>query len=216
MCRAFYENLEEVIIATLCCTTNMQVQNLALSSLWQVGMGCRRLEQVLCRAVQKMTPQRRSVLLQCIVLKMLTDCTLMYGACVGVLLKRDGELGAREAGLKTPTKASSTAHTGALFRCAFLDMRSVLSPRPADMPIIYCFSYPVRQHLPSHGLQDGTCTRSRSAWQLALSPPPCACCVPCLLRSSSFPQLNPALLQAHHVCSDGILVSSQRGAAHAC
>ena len=84
-------------------------------------MGFRHLEQVLCCAVQKMTPQRRSVLLQCIVLKMLTDCTLMYGACVGVLLKRDGELGAREAGLKTPTKASSTAHTGALFRCALLE-----------------------------------------------------------------------------------------------
>lgn len=117
----------------------MQGQNQALNDLKQVGMELKGLEQVLCCAVQKMTPQRRSVLLQCIVLKMLTDCTLMYGACVGVLLKRDGELGAREAGLKTPTKASSTAHTGALFRCALLDMRSVSDPRPEGMPLVYCF-----------------------------------------------------------------------------
>ena len=47
---------------------------------------------------------------------MLTDFTLMYSSCVGVLLKRDGEIAAKESGLKTPAKGSSQAGAGALFK----------------------------------------------------------------------------------------------------
>ncbi len=67
--------------------------------------------------LQAMNPKRHRVLVQCVALKMLTDFTLMYSSCVGLLLKRDGELAARDAGisLKTPSKNSS-APTGTLFR----------------------------------------------------------------------------------------------------
>ena len=62
-----------------------------------------------------MNPKRREVLVQCLALKMLTDFTLMYSSCVGVLLKRDGEIATRESGLKTPAKGSQAA-AGALFK----------------------------------------------------------------------------------------------------
>jgi hypothetical protein len=55
------------------------------------------------------------VLVQCLALKMLTDFTLMYSSCVGVLLKRDGEIAAKESGMKTPAKGTQTG-AGALFK----------------------------------------------------------------------------------------------------
>lgn len=64
---------------------------------------------------QAMNPKRREVLIQCLAMKMLTDFTLMYSSCVGVLLKRDGEIAAKESGLKTPAKGSQ-AGAGALFK----------------------------------------------------------------------------------------------------
>lgn len=67
--------------------------------------------------LQAMNPKRHQVLVQCVALKMLTDFTLMYSSCVGVLLKRDGELAAREAGYKTPSKGLAPGPTGTLFRC---------------------------------------------------------------------------------------------------
>ena len=65
--------------------------------------------------MQAMNPKRREVLIQVLCLKMLTDFTLMYGSCVGVLLKRDGEIAAKESGLKTPGKASPSG-AGALIK----------------------------------------------------------------------------------------------------
>ncbi|DBB00800.1 TPA: hypothetical protein ACH3X1_000730 [Trebouxia sp. C0004] len=64
---------------------------------------------------QAMNPKRREVLVQCLALKMLTDFTLMYSSCVGVLLKRDGEIAAKESGMKTPGKGTQTG-AGALFK----------------------------------------------------------------------------------------------------
>ncbi|KAL0033594.1 hypothetical protein WJX79_006288 [Trebouxia sp. C0005] len=64
---------------------------------------------------QAMNPKRREVLVQCLTLKMLTDFTLMYSSCVGVLLKRDGEIAAKESGMKTPGKGTQTG-AGALFK----------------------------------------------------------------------------------------------------
>lgn len=61
-----------------------------------------------------MNPKRREVLIQCLALKMLTDFTLMYSSCVGVLLKRDGEVAVKESGLKTPAKG--TQASGGLFK----------------------------------------------------------------------------------------------------
>lgn len=61
-----------------------------------------------------MNPKRREVLIQCLALKMLTDFTLMYSSCVGVLLKRDGEIASKESGLKTPAKGTHPA--GGLFK----------------------------------------------------------------------------------------------------
>lgn len=56
-------------------------------------------------------------IMQCVALKMLTDFTLMYGACVGVLLRRDMDLPSRSSGI-TPSKASLEvkASPGLLFR----------------------------------------------------------------------------------------------------
>ena len=60
---------------------------------------------------------------QCMVLKMLTDFTLMYNACVGVILKRDAEgLGAKGGSPPvTPSvKSGKSVHLAAksiLFRC---------------------------------------------------------------------------------------------------
>ena len=39
----------------------------------------------------------------------------MYSSCVGVLLKRDGDIAAKESGMKTPGKGSQ-AGAGALFK----------------------------------------------------------------------------------------------------
>ncbi len=41
--------------------------------------------------LQAMQAQDKESAVQCMVLKMLTDFTLMYNACVGVILKRDAE-----------------------------------------------------------------------------------------------------------------------------
>ena len=68
-----------------------------------------------CTWSQAMNPKRREVLVQCLALKMLTDFTLMYSSCVGVLLKRDGEIAAKESGAKTPGKGAQTG-AGALFK----------------------------------------------------------------------------------------------------
>ena len=65
--------------------------------------------------LQAMNPKRREVLIQCLAMKMLTDFTLMYSSCVGVLLKRDGDIAAKESGMKTPGKGSQ-AGAGALFK----------------------------------------------------------------------------------------------------
>lgn len=64
--------------------------------------------------MQAMNSKRREVLIQCLALKMLTDFTLMYSSCVGVLLKRDGEVAVKESGLKTP--ARGTQSSGGLFK----------------------------------------------------------------------------------------------------
>lgn len=61
-----------------------------------------------------MNPKRREVLIQCLALKMLTDFTLMYSSCIGVLLKRDGEVATKEASLKTPAKGTHVS--GGLFK----------------------------------------------------------------------------------------------------
>ena len=56
--------------------------------------------------------------MQCVALKMLTDFTLMYNACVGVLLKRDMDLPARSSAV-TPSKAALEAarsSSGHVFR----------------------------------------------------------------------------------------------------
>ena len=56
--------------------------------------------------------------MQCMVLKMLTDFTLMYNACVGVILKRDAEgLGARGGSPPvTPSAKAGGAVKSILFR----------------------------------------------------------------------------------------------------
>lgn len=61
-----------------------------------------------------MNPKRREVLIQCLALKMLTDFTLMYSSCVGVLLKRDGDTASKESGQKTPAKGAQAS--GGLFK----------------------------------------------------------------------------------------------------
>ena len=59
--------------------------------------------------------------MQCMALKMLTAFTLRYGACVGVLLRRDAEGGSRGSSppLRTPgaRSADAPAGAGAFFRC---------------------------------------------------------------------------------------------------
>ena len=58
--------------------------------------------------LQALKPEDRDAMVQCMVLKMLTDFTLMYNACVGVILKRDAEgLGAR--GSSPPVTPSAKA-----------------------------------------------------------------------------------------------------------
>ena len=60
----------------------------------------------------------RDATVQCMVLKMLTDFTLMYNACVGVILKRDAEgLGARGGSPPvTPSAKAGGAVKSILFR----------------------------------------------------------------------------------------------------
>ena len=52
-------------------------------------------------------------MVQCVVLKMLTDFCLMYGSCVGVLLRRDTDAAARDA---HTTPAKLELHASGLFR----------------------------------------------------------------------------------------------------
>ena len=62
--------------------------------------------------------------MQCMVLKMLTDFTLMYNACVGVILKRDAEgLGARGSSPPvTPSAKAAGAVKSVLFRQVLLSL----------------------------------------------------------------------------------------------
>ncbi|CAL8470976.1 g10518 [Coccomyxa elongata] len=53
-------------------------------------------------AKQVLKQEEKDMMVQCIALKMLTDFTLMYNACVGVLLKRDAE-GTRGRGSSPPS-----------------------------------------------------------------------------------------------------------------
>ena len=58
------------------------------------------------QTAQARTPEQKQeekdLMVQCIALKMLTEFTLMYNACVGVLLKRDAE-GTRGRGSSPPS-----------------------------------------------------------------------------------------------------------------
>jgi hypothetical protein len=67
----------------------------------------------LSQCAQVVGASEKEAMVQCVVLKMLTDFSLMYGACVGVLLRRDTDAAAREAG-KTPTKLD--VHSSGLLR----------------------------------------------------------------------------------------------------
>ena len=59
-----------------------------------------------------------ATIMQCVALKMLTDFNLMYNACVGVLLKRDGD--PSRSSTATPGKPSQEARgpSGHFFRQA--------------------------------------------------------------------------------------------------
>ena len=66
-----------------------------------------------------LTIRQKDMLVQCIALKMLTDFTLMYSACVGVLLRRDAELGSGVRGLSPKAAVPRCDHMqSGLFRCA--------------------------------------------------------------------------------------------------
>jgi hypothetical protein len=63
-------------------------------------------------------PEEKDMLVQCIALKMLSDFTLMYNSCVGVLLKRDAE-GPRGRGSSppcTPAAKADAQGSSTLFR----------------------------------------------------------------------------------------------------
>jgi hypothetical protein len=51
--------------------------------------------------LQPLTPGQKEVAVQCFALRLLSDFTLMYQHCVGVLLKRDTDLGAKEVSRHT-------------------------------------------------------------------------------------------------------------------
>lgn len=68
--------------------------------------------------LQGLKQEERDMVVQCIALKMLTDFTLMYNSCVGVLLKRDSD-GTRGRGSSppaTPAAKSDSPVQGLLFR----------------------------------------------------------------------------------------------------
>jgi len=62
---------------------------------------------------QARTPEEHKQLVQCMVLKMLTDFTLLYGSCIGVLLKRDADLGGWTSGPPAgpPSKPAAGSHS---------------------------------------------------------------------------------------------------------
>ncbi|KAK9785185.1 hypothetical protein WJX73_010540, partial [Symbiochloris irregularis] len=69
----------------------------------------------------QLTSIDHATLMQCVALKMLTDFTLMYGNCVGILLKRDAaESSFRDSGTSSRGAATPVRHTqagpGHLFR----------------------------------------------------------------------------------------------------
>ena len=64
--------------------------------------------------VQDLTEGQHSALQQYMALKVLTNSTLMYGSCVGVLLKRDTDLPGRLQGASPRAKDGKP---GKLFRC---------------------------------------------------------------------------------------------------
>lgn len=77
-------------------------------------------ESLWLHPMQVLKQEEKDTMVQCIALKMLTDFTLMYNACVGVLLKRDAE-GTRGRGSSPPStpaapKTDSPAQS-LLFRC---------------------------------------------------------------------------------------------------
>lgn len=51
-------------------------------------------------SLQPLTPAQRDVAVQCFVLRLLSDFTLMYQHCVGVLLKRDTDIATKEVGVR--------------------------------------------------------------------------------------------------------------------
>ncbi|BDA45426.1 probable E3 ubiquitin-protein ligase HUWE1 [Coccomyxa sp. Obi] len=88
-------------------------------------------------AKQVLKQEEKDMTVQCIALKMLTDFTLMYNACVGVLLKRDAE-GTRGRGSSPPStpaapKADSPAQS-LLFRHV-MHRHLVYIPEP-DMSVL--------------------------------------------------------------------------------
>ena len=84
-----------------------QVQHLYLSENRREGAPL----EGLCGCEQAIKAEDKEAAVQCMVLKMLTDFTLMYNACVGVILKRDAEgMGARGASPPvTPSFKSGTS-----------------------------------------------------------------------------------------------------------
>lgn len=66
--------------------------------------------------VQELSETQHAALVQYMALKVLTNSALMYGSCVGVLLKRDLELPGRFSQGSSP-RARDTK-PGKLFRCA--------------------------------------------------------------------------------------------------
>jgi hypothetical protein len=90
-----------------------------------------RISELFCAAqlnaqmkqtAQARTPEQKQeekdLMVQCIALKMLTEFTLMYNACVGVLLKRDveGTRGRGSSPPSTPAAPKADSPQSLLFR----------------------------------------------------------------------------------------------------
>ena len=84
------------------------------ASLWPPSW---RVLTPLSYVLQPLNSKEREVLVQCIALKMLTDFTLMYTSCIGVISRRDAEVATRGA---SPTargvRPDGDKPAGALFR----------------------------------------------------------------------------------------------------
>ncbi|KAL4856977.1 E3 ubiquitin-protein ligase UPL1 [Chlorella vulgaris] len=92
-------------------------------------------EQNLCLHVLPLTPGQKEVAVQCFALRLLSDFTLMYQHCVGVLLKRDTDLGVKEVvSLRSSMKKADKDRSAAvaspqqgLFR-HIMDVQLALAP----------------------------------------------------------------------------------------